>query len=371
MDMLRYQIHEIESAGIYKGEDEDLEQQSRILSHAEDIISSFSKAYSWIYGDDNYEESALDKLNMSISEIEEIESIDKQYNLIFSSLIEVQEKLKDISTEIRNIRDSVEYDPELHRSVEERISVIQGLKRKYGESIDEILDFLSKSKNRLNEMERSEEIIASLKKEIAEKEKILHRFCENMNRIRKGYGLKLAAQISQELKDLEMPKTRFEVMVESRPEEGFGENGTDKVEFLFSPNAGEALKPLSKIASGGEMSRVMLGIKSIIAGIDAIPTLVFDEIDTGVSGKAASKVGEKLKSVADSHQVICITHHAQIACLADSHFLIKKEEKKGRTLTSVELLDQDGQESEITRLLSGEHATETARSLARELLNQA
>ncbi|NLM75154.1 MAG: DNA repair protein RecN [Clostridiaceae bacterium] len=370
MDMLRYQIKEIERAGIYPGEDEELEQQSRILSHAEEIISSFSKAYSWIYGDDSYEESALDKVSMSVNAIEEVENIDSQYGSICTSLREVEEKLKDISTEMRYIRDSIEYDPEVHKSIEERISLIQELKRKYGETIEEILKFLDEAKKRLDEMERSEEIIENIKKEICEKEKILHKLCEKMNGIRKEYGKKLSENITRELSELEMPKTRFEVMIESRPEDGFTEDGTDKVEFLFSPNIGENLKPLSKIASGGEMSRVMLGIKSIIADIDAIPTLVFDEIDTGVSGRAASKVGEKLKSVARNHQVICITHHAQIACLADNHYLIQKEEKAGRTLTNVEWLDQQGRENEITRLLSGEHATETARNLARELLNQ-
>jgi len=370
MDMLRYQINEIERAGLYPGEDEELVQKSRVLSHAEEIISAFSKAYDLIYGDDNFEESALDKISMSLRAIEEVEAIDSQYGLICSSLRDVEERLRDISADIRHIRDSTEYDPELHKSVEERISLIQGLKRKYGETINDILKFLDESKRRLDEMERSEEIIESLRKEIAEKETTLHRLCEKMNRIRKEYGKKLSGEITRELCDLEMPKTRFEVQIESRPEEGFTENGTDKVEFLFSPNAGEELKPLFKIASGGEMSRVMLGIKSIIADIDAIPTLVFDEIDTGVSGKAASRVGEKLKAVAGNHQVICITHHAQIACLADNHYLIQKGEKDGRTFTTVEWLDQKGRENEITRLLSGEHATETARNLARELLNQ-
>ena len=191
-----------------------------------------------------------------------------------------------------------------------------------------------------------------------------------MNKLRKEAAKKLEDGILKELKDLEMPKTQFEVSILSCPEEGFTENGTDKVEFLFSPNMGEQLKPLSKIASGGEMSRVMLAIKTILADIDAIPTLVFDEIDTGVSGKAASKLGEKLRTVAKNHQVICITHHAQIASQANTHFLIEKEEKSGRTLTLVKQLEGSDRENEIIRLLSGEHATEAAKKLARELLVQ-
>ena len=165
-----------------------------------------------------------------------------------------------------------------------------------------------------------------------------------------------------------MPKAQFEVSIISCPEDGFNENGTDKVEFMFSPNIGEPTKPLSKIVSGGEMSRVMLAIKSILADIDHIPTLIFDEIDTGVSGKAASKLGEKLKKLGENHQVICITHHAQIASQAHTHYLIEKNEQSGRTITSVKLLKNEDRENEITRLLSGEHVTETARKLARELL---
>lgn len=370
MDMLRYQIEEIEGAGLYVGEDDELEQQSRVLSHAEEIIFSFSRAYDLIYGNDSDNASALDKLGLSLEAIGEVEDIDPQYGLIYSTLIDIKERLEDVSRETRIIRDSIEYDPQLHKSVEERISLIQNLKRKYGESIEDILKFLDDAKRRLDEIERSEELIESLNNEIRNKEETLHKYCMQMNKLRMDSANLLESGIRKELTDLEMPKTRFEVVVESCPQEGFNENGTDKVEFLFSPNMGENLKPLSKIASGGEMSRVMLAIKSIIADIDAIPTLVFDEIDTGVSGKAASKVGEKLKAVSRSHQVICITHHAQIACLADAHYLIRKQEQDGRTLTSVTQLNDQGQEKEITRLLSGEHVTDTARELARELLEQ-
>jgi len=370
MDMLRYQIDEIEGARLYVGEDEELEQQSRILAHAEEIISSFSRAYNYIYGDDNDNQGALDMLGLSLDAIGEVQDIDPRYESIYSTLLDLHEKLKEVSRETRNIRDSIEYDPRLHASVEERISLIQNLKRKYGESIEDILSFLDDAKKRLDEMERSDELIEKLNNEIRIKEETLHKCCAKMNKLRKDSAKLLESGIRKELTYLEMPKNQFEVLIESCPEEGFNENGTDRVEFLFSPNMGENLKPLSKIASGGEMSRVMLAIKSIIADIDSIPTLVFDEIDTGVSGKAASKVGEKLKAVSGGHQVICITHHAQIACLADAHYLIHKQEKDGRTLTSVAQLDVQGQEKEITRLLSGEHATDAARELARELLGQ-
>ncbi|NLX64517.1 MAG: DNA repair protein RecN [Clostridiaceae bacterium] len=370
LDMLRYQIDEIEAARLYIGEDIELDNKSRILAHAEDIISAFSNAYTWLYGDDGENESALDKIGLSLEAIRKIEDLNPEYKNIGDALEDINEKLSDITREIRIIRDRTEYDPQLHKHIEERISLIQGLKRKYGETMEDILKYCKDAKKRLDEIERSEELIVQFKKEIEEVEKKLHKHCEIMNKLRKDAAKKLEDGILNELKDLEMPRTQFEVSVVSCPEEGFTENGTDKVEFLFSPNMGEPLKPLSKIASGGEMSRVMLAIKTILADIDAIPTLVFDEIDTGVSGKAASKLGEKLKTVAKGHQVICITHHAQIASQANTHYLIEKEEKSGRTLTLVKKLEGADRENEIIRLLSGEHATEAAKKLARELLVQ-
>jgi len=370
LDMLRYQIDEIEAARLYIGEDIELENKSKILTNAEDIVLAFSNAYQLIYGDDGENESALDKIGLSLEAIRRIEDLNPEYMDISNALEDINEKLTDISREIRMIRDGTEYDPQLHKHIEERISLIQGLKRKYGETIEDILQYLDDAKKRLDEIERSEELILQLRNEIEEVEKKLHKRCEIMNKLRKDAAKKLEEGIINELKDLEMPKTRFEVSIVSCPEEGFTENGTDKVEFLFSPNMGEPLKPLSKIASGGEMSRVMLAIKTILADIDAIPTLVFDEIDTGVSGKAASKLGEKLKAVAKGHQVICITHHAQIASQADTHYLIEKDEKSGRTLTLVRPLEGSDRENEIIRLLSGEHATEAAKKLARELLVQ-
>ena len=370
IDMLKYQINEIESANLRIGEDEELQRQSRILSHSEEIINAFSQAYQMIRGEEGDDQSALDKIGVSLDFIRKVDDLDPDYEMISSSLGEIEERLVDISRDIRMIRDKTEYDPKLHKSIEERISLIQGLQRKYGETIDDVLTYLESSKQQLDEIERSEELILAIKKDIEAIEKDLHRKCGSLNKLRTEAAKRLEKGILKELNDLEMPRTQFLVSIVSRPEDGFTENGTDKVEFLFSPNAGEPLKPLSKIASGGEMSRCMLAIKTILADIDAIPTLVFDEIDTGVSGKAASRLGEKLKAVAGMHQVICITHHAQIASQADTHYLIEKMEKDGRTLTKVKLLDKTDREEEITRLLSGEHATEAARKLAQELLKQ-
>jgi DNA repair protein RecN (Recombination protein N) len=368
IDMLKYQIGEIEAAGLSPGEDESLEHQSKILSHAEDIIESFSKAYELIRGYETENQGALDKIGMSMEQIEKVQNLDERYLSVYTSLTDIYEKLTDLSREIRIIRDDMEYDPNLHKSIEERISLIQGLKRKYGETIPDILGFLEDSRNKLEKLEKSEELIAGLKENLSEIEKKLNSKCSEMNILRNSAAKILEEAIWKELNDLEMPGTKFSVSIKSCPDEGFKEDGTDSVEFLISTNPGEPLMPLSKIASGGEMSRIMLAMKTILADIDGVPSLIFDEIDTGVSGKAASKVGEKLKKLAKNHQVICITHHAQIACLADAHYFIEKKEKEGRTLATLSFLDDEGREKEITRLLSGQHATDAARSLARELL---
>lgn len=370
MDILRFQIDEIGKASLYEGEDEDLERQSRILANSEDIVSAFSQAYQAVRGGENDEIAACDGIQLALEALHRVEDIDPAYAAIAAALEEVEDKLSDISRDIRHIRDHVEYDPRLHKSIEERISLIQGLKKKYGASISDILHFKEEAVKRLDELERSEELILALKESIKITEAKLTALCEKMHGHRLEAAEVLAKGIMKELSELEMPKTAFSAAVMSAPEAGFTPDGTDQVEFMISPNPGEPLKPLSKIASGGEMSRVMLAVKAMLAGIDSIPTLIFDEIDSGVSGKAASRVGEKLSAVAAGHQVLCITHHAQIASLADAHFYISKAEQNGRTVTQVTVLEGKQREDEITRLLSGEHVTDAARSLARELLKK-
>ena len=370
IDMLNFQVKEIHQAALFGGEDEELERQTRILTHAEEIISAFSMAYQALRGEEREESSAQDRVEFALDAIRKVENIDSYYGAVCATLTEINERLNDISRDIRYTRDSVEYDPKLHKATEERISLIQGLKKKYGETIPDIIQYEQDSRNKLDELVRNEEFIASIKGTIKATEVSLTKKCDGMNLLRKKAATLLEKAITKELAELEMPKTGFSVTIESAPQEGFTPDGTDKVEFLISPNPGEPLKPLSKIASGGEMSRVMLAIKAILAGIDSIPTLIFDEIDAGVSGKAATRVGEKLSTVAKKHQVLCITHHAQIASLADSHIFILKKEQAGRTVTELRKLKEQEREDEITRLLSGEHVTEAARSLARELLGQ-
>mgnify|MGYP000855444535 FL=1 len=370
MDTLRYQIEEIRQAALYAGEDEELEKQSRILAHAEDIVSAFNTAYQAIRGQDDDDAGALDRVQWALDALRRVEEIDASYASVCATLEDISERLSDLSRDIRHTRDSTEYDPNLHRAVEERISLIQGLKRKYGETIPDILAYAENAAKRLDELEHNEELIASIKARIKALEASLTEKCREMNSLRLQAGKRLAEGIMKELADLEMPMTIFQVAVNSVPEMGFTADGTDQVEFLFSPNPGEPPKSLSKIASGGEMSRVMLAVKAMLADLDSIPTLIFDEIDTGVSGKAAASVGEKLRALSGKHQVLCVTHHAQIASLAHHHFLITKSIQGDRTVTMVRRLEGQDREAEITRLLSGEHATEAAKSLARELLGK-
>lgn len=370
MDSLRYQINEIRQAALYVGEDEELERQSRILAHAEDIISAFSTAYQAIRGEDDVNAGALDRVQSALDAIRRVEEIDASYASICAALDEINERLSDISRDIRRITENTEYDPGLHRATEERISLIQGLKRKYGETIADILAFGEEAAKRLDELEHNEELIESIKARIRDIEASLTDKCREMHGLRLEAAKLLAEGIMKELAELEMPKTIFSATVNSVPEQGFTPDGTDQVEFLISPNPGEPLKPLSKIASGGEMSRVMLAVKAILADMDSIPTLIFDEIDSGVSGKAAARVGEKLRTLASKHQVLCITHHAQIASLAHHHILITKKVQGERTVTMVHRLEGQDREAEITRLLSGEHVTDAAKNLARELLGK-
>jgi len=370
MDTLRYQIDEIRQAALYAGEDEELEKQSRFLAHAEDIVSAFNTEYQAIRGQDEDDAGALDKVQWALDALRRVEEIDASYASICAALEDISEQLSDLSREIRHTRDSTEYDPNRHKAVEERISLIQVLKRKYGETIPDILAYAENAAKRLDELEHNEELIASIKERMKVLEASMTEKCREMNRLRVQAGNRLAEGIMKQLQDLEMPKTVFKVAVNSVPDLGFTADGTDQVEFLFSPNPGEPPKPLSRIASGGEMSRVMLAVKAMLADMDSIPTLIFDEIDTGVSGKAATSVGEKLLALSAKHQVLCVTHHAQIASLAHHHLLVTKEIQDDRTITTVRRLEGRDREDEITRLLSGEHATEAAKSLARELLGK-
>ncbi len=374
IDLLKFQVDEIKSAGLKIGEDEEISKQRIILSNSEKIIASLSMAYERLFSGNNTRSSAYDFINGAISELAGIARLDKEYGEIVGKLEEVSYQIDDIIEKIRKEKDKIEYNPELLEQAEERADIIYRLKRKYGDTIDEILKYLERAELELEEVIKSEEIIADLKEWMDRLSGELYTLSKQLNEERTEAANILEGKIGAELEDLEMKKALFKVDIEfcdaAQADDGyrFTQNGLDKVEFLISPNVGEPLKPLSKIASGGEMSRIMLAIKTILAGVDEVPTLIFDEIDIGISGKAAQKVGEKLSYISKGHQVICVTHLAQIACMADEHYLIEKEAGGGVTRTLVKELEGVHIKNEIARILGGANISDITLKHAEEIL---
>jgi DNA repair protein RecN (Recombination protein N) len=306
-----------------------------------------------------------------------VAGLDTRYEALAKSLQDIAYQLDDIAEEVRRERDNAEYNPDLLEEIDERLDLIFKLKRKYGSSIDEILEYCKKTELQLEETLKSTEIVENLSGRLKETEAELYTIAFELNKSRRHAAALLEDRIGAELSDLEMKRSKFSVDITfddaagSNGERRYKEDGLDRVEFLISPNVGEPLKPLSKIASGGEMSRIMLAIKTILADVDEIPTLIFDEIDIGISGKASQKVGEKLSYISRNHQVICVTHLAQIASMADQQFLIEKMSGEDSTRTSVTSLSEERIKGEIARILGGSTTSETSLRYAEEMLRSA
>jgi len=368
-DLYRYQVNEIEAANLKKGEDVELSQQSRLLSNAEEIIEAFNNAYNCLIGEDDILPGALDQVQRAQAALDGISDLDPDFGAISGSLLEIADKLEEIARQVRNKRDQINYDPALQQEVEERLALIESLKRKYGNTVEDIIQYMEEARQKLEEVTDMESRLAELENRKKELDKLLYNKALNIHKMRIKAAGDLKNKITAQLKDLEMPKAEFSVDIRFDDTRNYTENGLDTIEFLISPNPGEGLKPLNRIASGGEMSRIMLAIKTILADVDEIGVLIFDEIDTGVSGKAALKVGEKLLEISSKHQVICITHHAQIASLAKAHYRISKETKDDRTVAQLEKLDGISREKEIARLLSGDDSANTSK-LAKEMIKK-
>ncbi len=368
-DLYRYQVEEISAAALKKDEDLELARQSNLLSHAEGIMEAFHTAWLALSGDEDYNAGALEQIQRAQSAIEGISRLDQEFAAVSESLVEVIDKLEDISRDIRLKKDRVNYDPQLQQEVEDRLAFIDGLKRKYGNTVDEILAYGEKARLKLEEVSDTEAVLKQLSLKRDELDGLLFDSACRMHTMRVEAAARLKEKVTAQLRDLEMPKAEFHADIRFDHTRKYHSEGLDSIEFLISPNPGEGLKPLNKIASGGEMSRIMLAIKTILADVDEIGVLIFDEIDTGVSGKAALKVGQKLVEVSLRHQVICITHHAQIASLAKAQFLISKSVDHDRTTTQVNKLSEREREIEIARLLSGD-TSESTTKLAREMLQK-
>lgn len=360
LDLLRYQFNEIEEAKLKPNEEEDLQEKRSKMLNAEKIKENLSQASICI------EENAIDSISVAIRSLEKIENLDKKYEMILNSLKSSYYELQEVARDLASQNEENDFNEIDRNQIEERLDFIFSLKRKYGNNILEILNYQKEIEKEINEIENLEEYTTSLKKELKQVQSQMLKLAINMNQIRKEYAKILSEKINQELADLEMKNARFYVEIQSNEENQFNKNGFDTVHFLISTNIGEAAKPLIKIASGGEMSRIMLAIKTVLADVDKTAVLVFDEIDTGISGLAANKVAMKLKKIAKNHQVLCVTHLASIAAAGDHNYYIFKKIYEQKTKTEVKTLDEQETLSEIARISSGE-ITEISLDHAKEL----
>lgn len=378
IDLLRFQIKEIEMAGLEIGEEERLLCERTLLRNAESLFHCSNEAYKVLDEDEPEVVSVRTGLGSILNSLRRLSQIDSKTKPFLDSVEEVLVTLEDTSFELRNYRDGIEFSEESLFAVEERLDTLARIKRKYGGGIEEAFARLDSLKHELSRMEHSQERIDELAAEIEEVAGRLIKKSLLLSGKRKKVAKRLEKGVEEELAHLGMKNTRFKVDIRKKEAgERVGEEdlmvdskGCDEVEFLISPNPGERLKPLAKIASGGELSRIMLAMKGILAGVDEIPVLIFDEIDVGIGGATARVVGERLSSLSKSHQVICITHLPQIASLADIHFRVEKSTIEGRTTTLIKSLNQEERIFEIARMFGGEKVSETSLKQAREMLKR-
>ncbi|WIV10986.1 DNA repair protein RecN [Proteiniborus sp. MB09-C3] len=366
IDLLNFQLEEIDEARLIDGEEESLISEYNLLSNAESIAVTLSDTITNLDSDYYGNKSIIDALSNIHSSLHKI-SKHSDDALGFASVIEsIIYQLQDLAREVRYYQDKIEYNPERLKFLDERLDLINKLKRKYGKTIEEILNYREKINRDLNILLNCEEEIKEIRNKIFDCETKMSLLCQDLTKERTCISDRFEKEITKELSEVNMPKVKFKVKIEKL--EYFTQNGQDKIEFLISTNPSEPLKSLSKIVSGGEMSRIMLAFKSILAEIDKIPTLIFDEIDTGISGRTAQIVGEKIANISSNHQVICITHLPQIAALADSHYLINKKISDSESTTEIIELNYNERVEELSRLLGGVNLTETTKQHAREMI---
>ena len=347
LDLLRYQFNEIEEANLKVNEEENLEEKRKLMLNSEKISKNLNEA------DIAIGENSIDSINIAIRALEKIENIDTKYEEISSNLKNIYYELQEISRDISEHKEDVYFDEQERNEVEERLDLIYNLKRKYGNDVQEILNYKDEIEAEINHIENLDEYNNKLKKELKQLKEEMTKLAEKMNELRNEYGKVLSININKVLEDLEMKNANINIHVDYNEEEFF-ENGKDIVEFYITTNLGEDEKQLAKIASGGEMSRIMLAIKKVLADTDKMPVLIFDEIDTGISGKAAGAVAEKLNGISKNHQVLCISHLPSIAAIADYNYFISKKVINERTNTNIKLLNEKETLEEIARISSGE-----------------
>lgn len=368
LDLLNYQVNEIENANLKEGEEEELEERRTVIMSSEKITINLSDA------ERNLNEVAVDSINTAIKDLEKIEKYNNEYSKVLNSLknsyYEIQEAARDISY----MNSDMYFDENEQNEIEERLNLIKSLKRKYGNNVKEILDYKEKVNKEIYDIQNLEDYINNLKKKMKSLENEMLILSEQLNKIRNKYAQDLSIKINKEFEELEMKNAKFSVKIEYSNDNKFNRYGLDKVEFQITTNVGEEAKSLAKVASGGEMSRFMLAIKGVLAEVDKIPVIIFDEIDTGISGIAANATGEKIKKISKNHQVICVTHLASIAAKGDYNYYVCKEIVEGKTKTKVKQLTENEILEEIARISSGsvtsislKHAKELRKRKLREI----
>lgn len=366
IDLLRYQVDEIEDAELYAGELEELTEQRNMIENKEKIASALNEAKEYLNGGDE-SDGAIQLLEGASSALEQIVSVLPDSEALSQRLQNALYELEDCCGEVSDLWDSADAEVDNIEEIEDRIDLIHRLSRKYGGTIEEILEFLENARNELSFLEKYEENREALASECKAAEKKANELAKVLSDKRREIAKRFSQQVREEMTFLDMPNVELVVRQDKCALNSFG---CDDIELLISANPGEAPKPVAKIASGGELSRMMLAIKNVLADKDDIDTLIFDEVDTGISGSASQKVGMKLKEVSKSRQVLCVTHQAQIAALADHHFKIMKQVSSGKTYTQVNELDHDGRRDELARIIGGVEITRATLDYAEEMLSQ-
>ena len=364
MENLKYQIAEIEKAELEPGEDDRLEERRKVLQNAEKLSNGMETAVECLYGGED-SDGASGLLAQAEYALARLSRFSDSFAALHDRVSDLMYQVQDAAEEVRNARDDLSYSAEELEQIESRLDVIHKLRRKYGTTCEDILEYLDKAKKELDEIEFADDKLERLKRNLKKAEKEAWDAALALRENRQQAADTMSKRILSELAQLDMPRVQFACRF---TETELTASGADAVAFYMSANAGEALKPLSRVASGGELARIMLAMKNVLAEKDQVATLIFDEVDTGVSGRAAQKVAEKLRSVAVHKQVLCVTHLPQLAALANTHLLIAKSERDGRTYTSVTPLDLEGRKRELARIIGGANITETTLKSAEEML---
>ena len=367
VDSLKFQIGELERAELQPGEEEELEQRRSLLRNGEKYLSALSAADYCLNGDDE-NAGAVSQLQNAGAALANVRRLDETLSEVFQRLETLQSEAYDLAEIISDLRGAFDFSPEELDAAESRTDQLYRLKKKYGATVEDMLDYLEQCRKELDAIETADDTLIFLEQQLAKARKNVQTAGAELTAVRKAAAADLEARIQQELRDLDMNRVRFAIAFEEKEP---SPDGCDVVRFLMSANAGEDLKPIARIASGGELARIMLALKNVLAEQESIGTMVFDEVDTGVSGRAAQKVAEKLAQVSRRKQVLCVTHLPQLAAMADTHFSVEKGERDGRTYTEVVLLDRQRRTAELARITGGSKVTDALLESAGELLDGA